>query len=83
MPRSRVHLQKLMVAQMVKKVLVFMKPGDSSPWSQEPAVGPYPEPNESISALSVSLTHILILIRLCMSVLQNGLFQSGFWSKTV
>jgi hypothetical protein len=51
--RSRVLLQKLIAAKVVKKVLAFVKPGDSSPWSQDPATGPYPDPNESTSALSI------------------------------
>jgi len=44
-PCSRV-LEKLTVNQLLKK-FNFLEPESSLPCSQEPAMGPYPEPNES------------------------------------
>jgi hypothetical protein len=46
-PRSRVLLEKLTVIQPVKKSPAFMETEGSSPRSQQPATGPYPEPDES------------------------------------
>jgi hypothetical protein len=45
----------------------FMQPESSSPCSQEPAAGPYPEPDESSSqSPNISLRSILICSHLCL-----------------
>jgi hypothetical protein len=47
-PCSRV-LEKLVVTQLVEKLLAFMEPEGSLPCSQEPVPGSYPETDASIS----------------------------------
>jgi hypothetical protein len=45
---SKVLLEKLVVAQLSKKFsAAFLEPEGSSPCSQEPATGPYPELDKS------------------------------------
>jgi len=46
-PGSRVLLEKLIVAQLVKEFPPFTQAESSLPYSQEPATGPYPEPDAS------------------------------------
>jgi hypothetical protein len=41
-PSSRVIFHKLIIAQLVKK-LIFIESQGSLPYSQEPAAGPYPK----------------------------------------
>jgi hypothetical protein len=40
-------LEKLIAAQLVKKIPAFMEPDGSLPFSEEPATGPYSKPEES------------------------------------
>jgi hypothetical protein len=45
---SRIFFEKLIVIQLIKKYPAFFtEPEGSSPCSQKPATGPYPEPAES------------------------------------
>jgi hypothetical protein len=44
---SRVLLDKMIFAQLAKKFPSFIEPEVSLPYSQEPATGPCPEPDES------------------------------------
>jgi hypothetical protein len=46
-PWSRVFLEKLTVAQLVKKYLAFYGTRRFTTVFQEPATGPYPEPDQS------------------------------------
>jgi hypothetical protein len=49
-PLCRIFFEKLIVTQLVKQQpTLLMEPGRSLPCSQKPAIGPYPEPAESIS----------------------------------
>jgi hypothetical protein len=52
----------------------------SSPYSQEPATGPYPEPNES-NLHTPSQSPILIPSSHVRHGLQSGLYPSGFPTK--
>jgi hypothetical protein len=46
----QVLFKNLIVTQLIKKYpAFFMEPEGSSPFSQNPAIGPYPEPAESSS----------------------------------
>jgi len=62
-----------------------MKPEDSLPHSQAPAICPYPEPARSSSYPPTShfLKIHLNIILLSMPGLPNGLFPSGFPTKTL
>jgi hypothetical protein len=56
-----------------------MEPEGSLPCSQEPATGPYPEPDESSShPHPSSLRSILMLPSYLRLGLMSGLFPSGF-----
>jgi hypothetical protein len=44
-PWGKVLFEKLTVTQLVKKFPPFMEAEVSLPCSQEPAIGPYPEPD--------------------------------------
>jgi hypothetical protein len=46
-PRGTVHIQKLVVAQLVKSPQSISEPEGSIPCSQQPTTYPYPEPDES------------------------------------
>jgi hypothetical protein len=49
-PCCRILQEKLTATQLVKKYpAFFMEPEGSSPYSQKPTTGPYPEPAESSS----------------------------------
>jgi hypothetical protein len=55
-----------------------MKPKYSLPCSQQPTIGPYPEPDESSPHINaVSLRFILILSSHLRLGLPSGLFPSG------
>jgi hypothetical protein len=63
----------------------FMKPEDSSPCSQGPSTGPYPEPDQSSSYHSILslLGFILILSHhLCLSLLRDSILLA-FPSKSL
>jgi hypothetical protein len=50
-PWCRTLFEKLIVIQIIKMYpIFFMEPKGSSPCSQKPTIGPYPEPAESSSA---------------------------------
>jgi hypothetical protein len=55
-----------------------MEPEGSSPCSQEPYTGPYPEPDGSSPYHPISLRSILILSTHLRLGLHIGLFPSGF-----
>jgi hypothetical protein len=59
----------------------FMEPGGSLPCSQEPAPGPYREPDKSNSYHPISLRFILILSSHLYLGLPCGLFPSCFPTK--
>jgi len=48
-PWCRILFKKLTVTRLIKKYPFFMELKSSSPCSQKPATGPYPEPAESSS----------------------------------
>jgi hypothetical protein len=49
-PWCRVLFENLIITQFIKKYpAFFMEPEGSSPCSEKPATGPYPEPDESSS----------------------------------
>jgi hypothetical protein len=64
---------------------VSPEPEGLSPCSQQPATGPYPEPNESIlhASQSVSLRSILIPSSYLRLGLPSGIFPSEFPTKTL
>jgi hypothetical protein len=59
-----------------------VEPDGSLPCSQQPAIGPYPEPDESSPhlLLPISVKSILISFQLYL-VLPSGLYLSGFSTK--
>jgi hypothetical protein len=60
-PWSTVLLEKLTVSQLVKKFPTFMEHESSLPYSQEPATGPYPEPDESNPYLTTIFLYVGII----------------------
>jgi len=59
-----------------------MKPEDSLPWLQEPAIGPYPESDESSPpSYILFFKSILILSSYLCVGLTSGLFSSGLIPK--
>jgi hypothetical protein len=63
----------------IQKILSnFKEPEGSSPCSQEPSTGPYPEPVQSSPSHSISPRSILILSTHIRLGLPSGLFPSGF-----
>jgi len=71
--------------QLVKKFPAFLEPEGSSPYSQVPATCPYPEPTPSNppQSLPTSWRSILILFSHLRLGLRNGLFPSGFPTRTL
>jgi hypothetical protein len=60
----RILFEKLIVTQLVKEYpALFMEPKGSSPCSQRPSTGPYPEPAESSSFHWSSLTKTILIIK--------------------
>jgi hypothetical protein len=60
-PRCRILFEKLIVTRLIKKYpAFFMEPEGSSPRSEKPATGPYPEPAAS-SSPHISLRPSLML----------------------
>jgi len=74
-PWNRVLLETLIV-NSVMKCSYFREPEGSLLSSQGPAIGPYPEKDESSPHLST-----LILSSYLCEGLQSGLFPSGFPSE--
>jgi hypothetical protein len=66
------------------KFTAFMEPKSSLPCSQEPATGPYPEPDESDPHPKPDFLkiHFKTIIHF-HAVLPSGLFTSGFPTKTL
>jgi len=74
-PSCRILFQKLFVALLVKKYpAFFVEPEGSSPCSKKPAIGPYPEPAESLRSSLMLSSHL----RLCFP---SGLLPSGLPTK--
>ena len=60
-----------------------MEPECSSPYSQVPAICPYPEPTpSSLHPSHFPKTQLNIIFHLCLG-LPNGLFPSGFPTRTL
>jgi hypothetical protein len=73
-PQSRVFLENLLVAQLLKKVSSFCV---TLPFSQQPTTGPCPEPDQS-SSHPISVRSILKLsFHLCLGH-PSGLFPLDF-----
>jgi hypothetical protein len=83
-PWSRVLLEKLTVAQLVKKFPAFYGTRRSVHSSQQPATRPYPEPDEfTPHSHTDSISPGLLLIlssHLCLRI-PTGLFPSCFPTK--
>jgi hypothetical protein len=56
----------------------FKEPEGSSPCSQEPSTGPYPEPDRSSPSYPISLRSIIISSTHLRLGLPSGLFPFGF-----
>jgi hypothetical protein len=77
--------KQILVTQLVKKLSTFLEPEGSSPYLQEPGVGPYREPYASSSQISrpISLRSILILSSSLRSGLREDSALQVFETKTV
>jgi hypothetical protein len=78
-----VHLDKLIVAQVVKKFPTFYGSKALLLCLQEPATGPYLEPDgpSPHTSYPISLRSILTLYSSLKLGLPNGLFPSGLNTK--
>jgi hypothetical protein len=67
-PRNRVLLEKLTVAQLVKKFPTFYRTQGSFSYSQKPATGPYPELFSKHSTHTHTHTHTLCCLLFSVSI---------------
>jgi hypothetical protein len=76
--RSWALLEKLPIVHLLKKFPAFYGTQGSSPCSQEPSTGPYPEPDRSSPCHPIHLRSISILSTHLRLGLTSGLFPSDF-----
>jgi hypothetical protein len=77
---SRIQLHSVNTMQLCsysRTFQHFIEPEGSSPCSQDPSTGPYPEPVPSSTYIPSYLTYILILSTHLRLGLPSGLFPSG------